>query len=76
MKNVMTLYMRISILAGEIDMADGYCILIKKEAREMPDGTLKEDSAKMANIDSVSFGGFALCRSALRARMILLAFMF
>ena len=43
-EEVMTLYMRISILAGEIDMAERVLYLIKKQELEMPDGTLKEDS--------------------------------
>ena len=43
-EEVMALYMRISILAGEIDMAERVLYLIRTQELEMSDGTLKEDN--------------------------------
>ena len=43
-EDVMALHVRISILAGEIDMAERVLYLIKKQELEMSDSTLKEDS--------------------------------
>ncbi len=44
-EEVMALYMRISILAGEIDMAERVLYLIKEQELKIPDGMMKEDSA-------------------------------
>jgi hypothetical protein len=43
-EEVMALYVRTSILAGEIDMAERVLHLIKEQELEMSDDTLKEDS--------------------------------
>jgi len=44
-EEVMTLYVRISILAGEIDMAEKVLYLIKGQELKIPDGMRKEDNA-------------------------------
>ena len=44
-EDAMTLYVRISILAGEIDMAEKVLYLIKEQELKIPDGMRKEDNA-------------------------------
>ena len=44
-EEVTALYVRISILAGEIDMAERVLYLIKKQELEMSDGAPKEDNS-------------------------------
>ena len=43
-EEVMALYVRTSILAGEIDMAERVLYLIKEQELKIPDGMRKEDS--------------------------------
>ena len=44
-EDAMTLYMRKSILDGEIDMAERVLHLIKEQELKIPDGMRKEDNA-------------------------------